>query len=757
MRSVKNHLIIYHTAVLLLYAVTTKAQTTTSSAPRLRADNIAEVIAAMTTEEKALFVRGANSDGSLPAGHTNAVPRLGIPAMVMVDGPAGVRIDAKRKGDTKTYYCTAFPIETLLASTWDTETLYEVGKAMGNEAHEYGADILLAPALNIHRNPLGGRNFEYYSEDPLISGKMAAAMVNGVQSEGIGTSIKHFAANNQETNRFKVNAVISERALREIYLQGFKIALQGSSPWTVMSSYNKINGTYTSERKDLLYDILRKEWNFKRFVMSDWRGGFDAVAQMKATNDLLMPGKSAQSQSIDSALRNGKLDTSVVNANIRRILEVVVQSPVFKKYQYSNNPDLKLHAQTSRESATAGMVLLKNQGTCLPIAKTVKNIALFGNTSYNLLSGGTGSGEVNKAYVISLVSGIKTAGYQVCDSILKFYQKGIALARLQKQNPRGLMEEITVDKALITEQCKQTDLAVITLGRISGESNDRKITDFDLSAAEKELLRNVTKTYHQAGKKVIVVLNIGGVIETASWKSMPDAILLAWQPGQEAGYAIADILTGKVNPSGKLATTFPVDYADVPSAKNFPGTPDGKTDQLIYQEGIYVGYRYYDTFNIPTSYEFGYGLSFTGFSYSKLKLSSSVFNKQLAVSVLVKNTGKMAGREIAQLYLSAPTAKIDKPVKELKGFAKTRLLQPGETQLLTFNLSTQDLASFYSSDHIWLAQAGKYTVSIGASSRNIRQTGSFNVTEDIIAEKVHEALIPQERIEDLRPKKSIHQ
>lgn len=722
--------------------------------PQLNETNIKKIISLMTIEEKALFVRGANGEGILPAGFSNAIPRLGIPALAFTDGPAGVRITAKREDDTATYYCTAFPIETMLASSWDTALLRSVGMAMGNETLEYGMDILLAPALNIHRNPLGGRNFEYYSEDPLISGRMAAAMVNGIQSQGVGACIKHFAANNQETNRFNINAIVSERALRELYLQGFKIALQGSDPWTVMSSYNKINGIYTSERRDLLKIILRDEWGFDGFVMSDWRGGADVVAQMKAWNDLLMPGKLWQSRALDSSLRAGILDAKTVDSSIHRILDVVVKSPAFKKYLFSNRPDLKSHAALSRKAAAESMVLLKNKNGCLPFAQTVKTVALFGKSSYRSIAGGTGSGDVNKAYIISLEKGIRESGFQISASLRLFYDSAIIKSRPAGKQVSHGMVEIVLDKELILQQSKLSDIAVITLGRISGEGTDRLKEDFMLSGIEKELITNVTDIYHRAGKKVVVVLNIGGVIETASWKNIPDAILLAWQPGQEAGYAITDILSGKVTPSGKLATSFPVNYTDVPSAKNFPGTPEGKYDSVIHEESIYIGYRYYDTFGIIPSYPFGYGLSYTSFSYSDLKLSGKTFEGHISVSVTIKNTGKRPGREIVQLYLGCPSVKLNKPLRELKDFTKTRLLNPGESETVSFNIPASSLASFDPSIHAWMAEAGKYTVGIGSSSRNIQAKGYFQLSQELVTEKVHAALIPQRPVTELNSAES---
>ncbi|HET9826422.1 MAG TPA: glycoside hydrolase family 3 C-terminal domain-containing protein, partial [Chitinophagaceae bacterium] len=707
------------------------------------------------------------------AGTTFPIPRLGIPSIVLSDGPAGLRIQPIRNNDSsKTYYATAFPVATLLASSWDTVLVKKVGVAFGSEVHEYGVDILLAPALNIHRNPLGGRNFEYYSEDPLIAGKMTSAIVNGIESNGVGTSIKHFAANNQETNRNTVNTIVSERALREIYLKGFEIAVKGSQPWTVMSSYNKINGTYTSEEYDLLQTILRKEWGFKGLVMTDWFGGRNPVEQMKARNDLLMPGTQQQSQRIIDAVNHDSLDVKVLDENVERILTVILQSPAFKKYKYSNKPDLKKDAEVSRAAAEEGMILLKNDNNALPL-KSVRKIAVFGNTSYQIIAGGTGSGDVNKAYTISLTEGLANAGFSVDPDLKNVYIEYLTTQKKMRpkksfmeefRNPTSPISEFFVSNNVITRQAEQADVAIFTIGRNAGEGRDRKVeNDFDLSDTEKLVIKNIADAFHAKNKKLIVVLNIGGVIEMASWRDNADAILLAWQPGLEAGNAIADILAGKTNPSGKLATTFPLKYEDVPSAKNFPGKefPEQATSsgnfgfrqvpaEVTYEEGIYVGYRYYNTFNVKPAYEFGYGLSYTKFSYSNLKLSSGSFNKTMKAIVTIKNTGNVAGKEVVELYLAAPAKKLDKPSEELKGFAKTKLLQPGESQTITFTLEAPDLASFDTNSSSWIAEAGQYTVKIGSSSLDIKQNAAFALARDILVEKDHKVLAPAVQINELK-------
>lgn len=755
--------------------------------PQLGKNSIKEVIAAMTLEEKAKLVVGNGmkipgmnngtgvgvTEDKVPgaAGTTFAIPRLGIPSIVVADGPAGVRIDSIRNNDhSKTYYATAWPVATLLASTWDTNLVKKVGVAFGSEVRDYGIDVILAPALNIHRNPLGGRNFEYYSEDPLISGSMAAAIVNGIESNGVGTSIKHYAANNQETNRNTVNTIASERALREIYLKGFEITVKRSQPWTVMSSYNLINDTMASESYELLTTVLRKDWGFKGMVMTDWFGGRNAVEQMKAGNDLLMPGTKQQTQRIIDAVNHDSLNIQIVDANVERILNLVLQSPSFKNAKFSNAPDLKKNAAIAREAATEGMVLLKNADNALPL-KSVKNIALFGNNGYHLIAGGTGSGDVNKAYKVSLLQGLGNAGYTadteiktLYTSYLDEYNKAHPKKSFFQEfmNPTPPAPEYAIAKSLVASKAATADVAIIAISRNAGEGKDRKVeNDFNLSDVEQALIQNVADAFHAKGKKAIVVLNIGGVIETASWRDKVDAILLAWQPGLEGGNAIADIVRGKVNPSGKLATTFPVKYEDVSSAKNFPGKefPDQATTgmmgmkaipaEVTYEEGIYVGYRYYNTFNVKPAYAFGYGLSYCNFTFGNLKLSSSAFDKSITATITITNQGKYAGKEVVQLYLNAPTTSIDKPSAELRAFAKTKLLKPGETQKLTFILTAADLASFHTGTASWIADAGTYEVRAGASSADIRLKASFTVPADIIVEKVNKALTPKAGIKEL--------
>ena len=753
-----------------------------------------DIIARLSLEDKAHFVIGTGMSGfdgkdavigatrSLvpgAAGTTYPLDSLGIPAFVLADGPAGLRINATRDGDSATYYCTHFPIATLLASTWNTDLVEEVGAAIGNEVKEYGVDVLLAPAVNIMRNPLCGRNFEYYSEDPLVVGNTAAAYIKGVQSNDVGTSIKHFAANNQETNRMNNDAHISQRALREIYLKGFEIAIKKSKPWTVMTSYNYINGTYTSESRDLLETILRDEWGYKGTVMTDWFGGKDGATQMWAGNDMLQPGKKEQFDSIVAGVKSGKLAEADLDRSVRRILSLVEKSPRYNGYHYSNKPNLKAHAEVTRQSAAEGMVLMKNE-KALPLAKTIKNVALYGNTSYDFIAGGTGSGNVNHAYVVSLLDGMKNGGYTVSKELKTAYETYLAdckkkaeaeieavakkdpdKAGLLRFLPRPLPAEMSFTDGEVMAQAAHADIAVITLGRLSGEFLDRTVADFNLSDSERKLIEQVCAVYHKAGKQVVVLLNIGGVIETASWKHLPDAILCAWQPGQEGGNSVVDVLSGKQSPSGKFTMTWPILFTDAYSSRNFPIDEDPRIDMMKqgvkgqvrnvdftdYEEDIYVGYRYFDTFGIPVSFPFGFGLSYTTFEYSHAKVSK--VGDSYEVSVTVENSGEYEGKEVVELYISAPDNKTaNKSAKELKAYAKTRNLKPGEKEKVRLSVKTADLASFNEEASSWVVRGGEYQFLVGTSSQDIRATLKANVKGQVT--KVHNVLKPQAQMNLLK-------
>lgn len=725
----------------------------------MRYTELTTLIAELTLKEKISLLVGtgmrmpgepmdeANPD-EVPgeAGTTHAIPRLGIPAAVMADGPAGLRIAPTRPGADRTYYATAFPVATAMAATWDTDLIQQVGQACGDETRRYGVDILLAPGMNLHRDPRGGRNFEYYSEDPLLSGTMAAAFVKGVESQGVGACLKHYVANNQETNRFLLDTLTDERTLRELYLRGFEIAMREAQPWTIMTSYNKINGTYVSQHHRLLTGILREEWGFEGFVMTDWFAGDDAVAQVRAGNDLLMPGTPDQYQVLLAAARSGELPEAVIDESVARILRVVQRTPSARGYQPTDDPDLEAHAELARRVAAQGIVLLQNGNDALPIADATAPLAAFGKSSYDFIAGGSGSGEVNGAYTVSLVEGLEAAGYRLHEATSVAYKQHIANEKAKQPERKSFMElmppllEKPITEQEVRTAAAATSAALITIGRNSGEHQDRELAgDYYLTDDEQNLIAMVSRVYRDAGKPVVAVLNVGNVIETASWREQVDAIVLAWQGGQEAGHAVADVLSGVVNPSGKLPTTFTIKYEDTPSASSFPGEevpgepivingtfPIGRPATVSYDEGIYVGYRHYVTREMPVAFPFGHGMSYTTFGYNEVQVE---YADRMTASVRITNTGNRAGREVIQFYISAPTEDMDKPVRELKAYAKTRLLQPGESQVVEVAIAARDLASYDADRKAWVLAAGAYCLHAAASCMDVRASVGFEVGE----------------------------
>ena len=560
---------------------------------KLQKDNIDEIVQAMTLKEKALLLVGRNDYtfggydnpeqfvrfiAPSVSGYTQGITRLGIPPTALADGPAGAVV-VTRPDNEKEYYATGFPVGTSLACSWNIDLVEQVGKAMGSEILEYGIDVILAPGMNIHRSPLCGRNYEYYSEDPVVTGKTAAAFVRGIQSNGVGASLKHFAVNSQETNRTEVDEIVDQRTLREIYLRGFEIAVKESKPWTVMASYNRLNGPYTQENYELLTTVLRDEWGFDGIVMTDWIQKRHTDAQIKAGVDNLQPGYQVQLEDIEKMVKDGRLSMEDIDIAVKRMLQYIVKTPHFRSYKYSDSPDLEAHAAVTRTSAVEGMVLLKNENNALPL-QDIKKVALFGCHSYDFLAGGTGSGNVVKPYVVDMQQGLVNAGLEIDGDIRDMYAKYKDFWQAKNRCDRNPEEryytepplkELVVSKTCINGQALKADVAILTIGRQAGEGGDRTIDEgFNLSQVEQKLLSDLCEAFHAKGKKVIVVLNVGGAIETASWKGLPDAILLAWQPGQEGGNSVADVLLGKENPSGKLTMTFPISVMDMPSSLNFP-------------------------------------------------------------------------------------------------------------------------------------------------------------------------------------------
>lgn len=766
-------------AALCMVTPTVQAQV------KLNANNIDEVIGEMTLEEKVHMVIGCGmsmGDGAKfpgTAGRTYDIPRLGIPSVYLADGPHRLAMSVKRDFDSRFYYATEFPSGTTVAATFDPNAAYQVGAALGEEVKDYGMDVLLAPGANLMRNALCGRNHEYYSEDPVVTGKMAAGYIKGVQSQGVGTCLKHFAVNNQETNRNNNDSRVAQRPLRELYLKGFEIAVKESQPWSIMTSYNKVNGKYTCEDIDLTENILRDEWGFKGVVMSDWNAGTDAVTSMKAGNDMLQPGQERQYKAILEAVQNGTLDEAILNRNVKRILELVVKCHTFENYKYANETDLKAHAIIDRTIGAEGIVLLDNRSV-LPLTANVKTIALYGTTSYDMVPAGMGFGSTGVGYYcVSLVEGMRNAGYTVDADLIKKYKKHL-FDEQKRLYPNGKppfsltplkrAEEFVPTSDELSAQVKNNDVAIITLGRTSGEASDRRVEEFYLKENESVLIKQVAEAYHAAGKKVIVILNICSPVETASWKNMVDAVICAFQPGQEVGNCVADVLTGKVNPSGHLPMTFAIKYGDAPSDSNFPYDYEFKmpsfamgsgmnfeskekeekpkeavrnVDFTDYEEGIYVGYRYFETFDKEVSYPFGHGLSYTTFSFEIV--SSDINGDNCEMKVAVKNTGNCAGKESVQVYVKAPAGGLEKPAKELKAFAKTKLLQPDESEVVTLSWKLMDMASLNEKSSSWELPKGTYQWMVGASSADVRCTVIQKVSKAQKV-KVHNAMIPPYKI-----------
>ena len=766
-----------------LLAVLSASAYSVQAQPKLNAGNIDKVIKAMTLEEKIRIVVGINnnygSTTTVPgiAGRTAPIERLGIPATVMADGPMGLRIEPKREGDPNTYYCTAFPIGTAVAATWDTGLVYEMGQVLGREVKEHGVDVLLGPGMNLQRNPLNGRNFEYYSEDPVVTGKIASAYVRGVQSQGVGTSIKHYAANNQETQRIINDTRVSARALREIYLKGFEICVKESQPWTVMSSYNRLNGPWTQEDKGLLTSILRDEWGFRNVVVTDWTGLRHPVVQLESGNDIFQPGTSGEYEALLEAAKSGVLDIKALDKAVKRVLELVVKTPTFKGNEYSEKVSPEA-APMVREVGADGCVLLKNDGV-LPLAN--QEVALFGVGSYDTQGAGWGAGNVFSEHTVTIIEGLREAGFGLESRLEDLYTDYVRFGRknmdynewIRVHVGKALIPETPLSVKFITSIAQSSDVAVITVSRNSGECKDRLLDyDFNLTADEKDMIANVSDAFHGKGKKVVVVLNVCNPVEVASWKDKVDAILCAWLPGMEAGRSIADVLTGKVNPSGRLPMTFPNDYFDLPSAKDFPydyhwtlsnnGSlkPDFSREQIrnedytVYSEGIYVGYRYFTTTSNEVCYPFGFGMSYTSFDYSDAKVTqlrgAGKEGNAYRVSVTITNTGKVAGKEAVGLYVSAPSGNMAKPARELKAFAKTGLLQPGESEVVNLEFSAYSLASFNEQASAWETAKGTYRLFVGADCTDPKTELVLDLRK-AYSWKTTRSCLPEQPIDELEP------
>jgi beta-glucosidase len=653
--------------------------------------NIQSMISQLTLEEKAALCTGAS------AWTTVQVERLGIPEMVVSDGPHGVR----RVPDGKSLMmaslpATCFPTASCLASTWDVDLLHTMGEALAEECIALNVDVLLGPGVNMKRSPLGGRNFEYYSEDPYLAGEMAVSLITGVQGKGVGTSIKHFAANNQEFQRFSINAQVDERTLREIYLPAFETAVKKTRPWTVMCAYNKLNGTFCSEHHMLLVDILKTEWAFEGLVVSDWGAVHDRVASLKGGVDLEMPGpQEHRVQAVIEAVRSGELDEEILDESVQRILKIVAKAQTTPK---GSEFDVEAHHNLARKIASEGMVLLKNNGI-LPL-KGQQHIAVIGRAAQEAHFQGGGSSHVNPTIAA------------VPFKELQILADDVELSYVEGYSNDGTFQQNLIDEAVGLAKSANAALLYIALPSFK-ESEGYDRSDIDLTEPQIALIKAVAKVQ----PNTVVILNNGAPVAMGAWIDDVAAVLEAWMMGQAGGGAIADILFGKVNPSGKLAETFPIKTADTPAHINWPG----EAGEVRYGEGIFIGYRYYDAKEMPVLFPFGYGLSYTTFAYSNPKISATTFKDVdgLVVTVDVTNTGEVPGKEIVQVYVHDQKSNLVRPQKELKGFAKIEL-QPGETKTVSIELDFRSFAYYHPKYHQWITEDGDFDILIGTSVADIR-------------------------------------
>jgi beta-glucosidase len=665
---------------------------------------INDLIKKMTLEEKAALCTGASPWTTTP------VERLDLPELTVSDGPHGVR----RVADINNLIAaslpaTCFPTASCMASTWDVDLIYAMGQALAEECIALKVDVVLGPGANMKRTPLGGRNFEYYSEDPFLAGQMAASFIAGVQSKGVGTSLKHYAANNQEFQRLSISSEMDERTLREIYLPAFETAVKKAKPWTVMCAYNKLNGTYCSENHRLLVDILKDEWGFEGFVVSDWGAVHDRVASLKGGLDLEMPGpKERRVKAVVEAVRSGAMGESVLDESVRRILGIV-----FKAAETSKGGlfDTAAHHALARRMAAEGMVLLKNNGI-LPL-KEQQHIAVIGRAAEEAHFQGGGSSHINPTQVDNPFKELQKSAGETKLTYAEGYPAGTAF------------DQSLIDAAV--KNARSADVALLYLALPdSKESEGYDRPDLDLTPQQVALIKAVTAVQPMT----VVILNNGAPVVMSEWIDGTAAVLEAWMMGQAGGGAIADVLYGKVNPCGRLAETYPLKLVDTPAHINFPGG----NGEVCYGEGIFIGYRYYDAKEVPVQFSFGYGMSYTTFTYKKPKVSAASFRDVdgLTVSVDVTNAGKVTGKEVVQVYVHDHKSGLVRPSKELKGFAKVEL-QPGETKTVTLALDFRAFAYYHPAYKQWITEDGEFDILIGASVNDIRcaQTVTLQSTQEL--------------------------
>lgn len=698
--------------------------------PQLTEDGVSCVVAAMTDREKSLLVTGTpNPVKPGASGGTYAIERFGIPSVTVNDGPAGVRYS------TSVWY----PSVHNISASWDSELISSVGEAIGKDALALGIDIVLAPGMNIQKNVLNGRNFEYCSEDPILTAAVSSAYVKGMQSSGAGACVKHYAANNQETARGTTSANVTERALREIYLKAFGIVVNDASPFTVMSSYNRLNGEYTSIRSDLLTGVLRDEFSFEGFVMSDWGSAGSVCEKVMAGNDLNMPGNAGDPGEIMSALKTGRVTMEALDTACENILSIVVKSATYLGLEMNTRINLSAHSKLAVSTAAETIILLKNDNSALPLAEG-SSIAVFGNGAYKTVFGGAGSGGVTASRKTTVFDGIRksdvfTAYNDVSDNPFRSCDHHDSL------DPS---KDVPVTEKYASEMANGADTALIVISRGSTEGSDRSSLegDFNLNATEREMIENVSEAFRAKGKKVIAVLNMGSPIEVESWKDKVDSILYLGYAGQGSGEALVKVLSGEVNPAAKTTISWPVSYDSTPAYEHFPGNAAGVT----YYEDIYVGYRYYSTFDVPVSYPFGYGLSYTSFSYGDLTVERSA-DGTVTAKVTVTNTGSVAGREIVQLYVSKPETLQEQAELELAAFAKTKLLQPGDSETLTLTVTNEALMTYDTEGSRWVLDSGEYTFSVGSSAKDLYGEAKLDIASLLVVKDVENRCAPSKEIE----------
>jgi len=655
--------------------------------------DIQALIAQMTLEEKAALSIGASAWTTTPIEH------LDVPEMVVADGPHGVRrVPGVNEMGSTSLPATCFPTASSLASTWDVGLVQRVGETLGEECVALNVDVLLGPGVNMKRSPLGGRNFEYFSEDPYLAGELAASFINGVQSKGVGTSLKHYTANNQEFQRFSISAEVDERTLREIYLPAFAKAVKQAQPWTVMCAYNKVNGAFASEHDQLLNKILKDEWGFKGLVVSDWGAVHDRVAALKGGLDWEMPGpQERRAKEVIAAVESGELDEAVLNESVRRILRIVMMAAETPK---GGKFDMDAHHELAHQAASEGMVLLKNNGL-LPL-RGQQQIAVIGRSAENAHFQGGGSSHISPTKV---AVPFKELQAQAGDAKLAYAE--------------GYPEDNTFRQDMIDEAVdlsKEADVALLYIALPTfKESEGYDRNDLDLTDQQIALIKAVAAVQ----PNTVVILNNGSALTMSAWIDDVAAVLEGWLMGQAGGMAIADILFGKVNPSGKLAETFPLKLADNPAHINWPG----EAGSVRYGEGIFIGYRYYDAKEMPVLFPFGYGLSYTTFAYNNAKVSATQFKDVdgVTVSVDVTNTGDVAGKEVVQFYVHDKDAGLVRPEKELKGFAKVEL-QPGETKTVSVALNFRAFAFYHPEYAQWITEDGDFDILIAANAADIRES-----------------------------------